>query len=327
MKDNIKVSVIVPMFNVENYIKRCAISIFEQTIDNFEIIFVNDASSDSTLDILNTLIQQYKNKKIQIKVINNDSNKGLSYTRKIGFSLAKGEFISTIDSDDYIDRNMLETMYLKANANNADIVVCDFSIEYQNSKTLFIDSIPSTNDQLIKALLEKKISSSICNKLIRKKIIDNILIDMNTELSYMEDNYFMLRVFSLNPIIVKVNLALYHYIQYNSNSLTKTRTSLHFKDMIKYWQLVDEFMIITNQNEKFKNTIAIQKIKSKAQLLTEIDSISIRKENAKVFSTFELQYLKNLKKGEKLILILTRFNFNYLAHLLHKFLIWKNIKQ
>lgn len=326
MCDCIKISVIVPMFNVEQYIQKCAIGLLEQTIDDIEIIFVDDACTDNTLEVLNSVIQQYKHSNKSIKIISNDYNKGLSFTRKNGFSMAKGEFISTVDSDDYVDKNMLETMYLKAKSSQADVVVCDISFEYEKYNTIYKDTIPATYDEIIESLLEKKISSSICNKLIRISFINNILVDMNTDLSYMEDNYFMLRVYALKPKIEKVNFAFYHYIQYNSIALTKNRTQLHFNDLIKYWQLVDDFLFQTNQSEKYKHIVEKQKIKSKAKILTEVNSISLRKQNAQLFSSFELKYLNELKTGEKLILLSTRFNLNFIAQVLHKLIRWKNLK-
>src|SRR5690554_2984658 len=103
-------SVIVPIYNVEKQIKRCSISLFEQSFQNMEYIFVNDCSSDKSMEILNEVIDTYPEKKKQIVIINHDTNKGLSAARSSGIQLAKGEYIAHCDSDDWIDTDMYELM-------------------------------------------------------------------------------------------------------------------------------------------------------------------------------------------------------------------------
>ena len=106
--ENIKVSVIVPVYNVEKYLHRCLDSIINQTLKEIEIICVNDCSTDSSLNIL----EDYKDKEDRIIIINHQKNLRLAAARNSGMKVAKGEYISFIDSDDYIENNFSNQSYI-----------------------------------------------------------------------------------------------------------------------------------------------------------------------------------------------------------------------
>lgn len=112
-----KVSVIVPVYNVEKYLERCIESLINQTFDDIEIIALNNGSTDKSLDILN----YYAHKDKRIRVINN-KNIGVSKSRNIGIEEAKGEYIVFVDSDDWIDSNMIYILYDTISDNNCDLV-------------------------------------------------------------------------------------------------------------------------------------------------------------------------------------------------------------
>lgn len=116
-----KVSIIIPVYNVEEYLDECILSAINQTLDDIEIIAIDDKSTDSSLDILN----EYKEKYDFVKVISNERNMGVSITRNIGIHHAKGEYIYFLDSDDYIDLEAMEVCYKKAKENNLDIITFD----------------------------------------------------------------------------------------------------------------------------------------------------------------------------------------------------------
>lgn len=121
----IKISVIVPVYNCEKYIKKCLDSLVNQTLKDIEIIIINDYSTDNTHEIINEYLKKYK----KIKYINNDKNIGQGESRNKGIAIAKGTYISFVDGDDYIDVPMLEKLYNKAIENDFDIVCTDGLIE------------------------------------------------------------------------------------------------------------------------------------------------------------------------------------------------------
>ena len=125
-----KVSVIVPFYNVEKYIDRCLNSLVNQTLEDIEIIIVNDGSKDNSETIAKEYSSKYKDKIIYLE----KENGGLSDARNYAIPYATGEYIAFLDSDDYVEVNMYEQMYEKAKKENADIVECDFLWEYPNEK-------------------------------------------------------------------------------------------------------------------------------------------------------------------------------------------------
>lgn len=120
MENNIKVSVIIPVYNVENYLKKCLDSVINQTLKNIEIICINDGSTDNSLKIL----EEYSKKDNRIIVLNQE-NQGQSIARNNGLKIAKGEFIGFVDSDDYISLNFYEKLYNSAKKYNSQIAVAD----------------------------------------------------------------------------------------------------------------------------------------------------------------------------------------------------------
>lgn len=155
-----KVSVIVPIYNVEKYIKKCLNSLVNQTLQEIQIILVNDGSKDKSGEIAKEYAQMYKNKILYLE----KENGGLSDARNYGIPYAEGEYIAFIDSDDYIDENAYEEMYDKAKKENSDYVECDFIWEYPNKNK--IDRYKEYTD--LKEMF-KNVRVVAWNKLIKKR--------------------------------------------------------------------------------------------------------------------------------------------------------------
>ena len=121
-----KVSVIIPVYNVASYIERCARSLFGQTLREMEFIFVDDSSPDRSIQIVREVLKEFPHRVHQVKFLRNEQNKGLPAARINGLRVATGEYVYRCDSDDYLEPDVLETMYRAAKANDADIVWCDW---------------------------------------------------------------------------------------------------------------------------------------------------------------------------------------------------------
>ncbi len=121
-----KISVIIPVYGVEKYIERCSRSLFEQSLNEIEFIFVNDSTQDNSMSILNEVLAQYPQRKNQVKIIKHEQNKGLPQARKTGVLMASGEYIAHCDSDDWLEKDMYEVMYNEAKILDYDIVTCDY---------------------------------------------------------------------------------------------------------------------------------------------------------------------------------------------------------
>ena len=129
ISDNELISIVVPVYNVEKYLKRCLDSLVNQTYKNIEIILVNDGSTDSSLEIC----KGYAKKDSRVKIISK-KNEGLGYTRNEGINIAKGIYIAFIDSDDYVDENFYEKLYVSAKKYNSDMVYASFKSVDKNNK-------------------------------------------------------------------------------------------------------------------------------------------------------------------------------------------------
>ena len=215
-----KISVIVPIYNSEKYLKKCIDSILNQTLEDIEVILINDGSKDNSHLICLEYQEKFKEK---IKYINND-NMGCSATRNLGIKEARAEYITFIDSDDYIEKDMCKDMYNLMIEEKSDIVIT--GIRYvKNGKTIkkkFLKS--SINENNI--FDEKNLIVHVCNKLFKRKIIIDKSIYFIENSHYEEDTVFSF-IYSLNvKKIGIVNKLNYNYILHNNNSVFNLKKRL-----------------------------------------------------------------------------------------------------
>lgn len=198
-----KVSVIVPVYNVEKYIKKCLDSLVNQTLNGVEIIVVNDGSPDNSQKIIDEYTKKYKNVKSYIK-----ENGGLSDARNYGIKKATGKYISFVDSDDYIRNDMLEKMYNYAIKEDLDVVVCDSINVYDNGSEILIKSNNNYSDNDVRNYI---ISPPMaCTRLFKKIIFDKIQFKKNI---YYEDLEMTPKVVNITDKIGFVSEGLYYYVQ------------------------------------------------------------------------------------------------------------------
>lgn len=216
------ISVICPVYMAEKYLPRCIESVIRQTLDNWELILVDDGSPDKSGE----LCDKYSELDKRIKVIHK-SNSGVGNSRQAGLDASSAECVIHIDPDDWMDFNMLETMYIKMIEDNADMVICDLFYEYRTN-TVVSSQVPTNikdNLLIIDDILNHVIHGSCCNKLIRKSTIREYDVHFFEGLNYCEDVIFNVQLLK-HPIKVScMGVALYHYDQHsNVNSQTRTRS-------------------------------------------------------------------------------------------------------
>lgn len=197
-----KVSVIVPVYNVEKYITRCLTSLINQTLDDLEIILVNDGSTDNSAEI----IREYKRQHDNIILVEKE-NGGLSSARNFGLVYATGEYIAFLDSDDYVDRTTYQRMYEKAKATNSDYVECNFYWKYDDYQKPDIGEKYKNKNEMF-----EKGRVVAWNKLIRRSIIINNNLRFPVGL-YYEDVEFFYKLISLINSFEFVEEPLIYYVQ------------------------------------------------------------------------------------------------------------------
>lgn len=186
-----KVSVIIPVYNVANYIERCARSLLEQTLNDMEFIFVDDASPDDSIQILEDVISHYPERRSQVHIIRHSSNLGQGTARNNGFRISKGDFIAYCDSDDYVDPNMYKLLYDKAIYEMADVVYCDFFMAYSSYNEYY----NTLNEHKEKNTFLKQFLSQgwsiLWNMLINRELLLAHNLRSPEGLTYCEDFWFI----------------------------------------------------------------------------------------------------------------------------------------
>ena len=242
-----KVSVIVPIYRVEKYIERCVESLFKQTLDDIEFIFVNDCTPDNSMDILNQLIKKYQSilakKKYVIRIEQMLSNSGLAAVRKHGIQLATGDYIINCDSDDWTDIHMYEKMYNHAVYNDSDLVICDYIISDGNKDTEEIINRNIT-DLSKEVLFKKCLISSTMNPVWTSMAKRNLFKEMIYPLGDMsEDKIIMTQLIWHAKKVSYLPVALYYYFMSN-NSIVRTINK--DANIRKFRQLMDNKSVLLN---------------------------------------------------------------------------------
>ena len=237
-----KVSVIVPVYNVEEYLERCLDSLVNQTLKDIEIIIVNDGSTDGSKEIIQKYLNKYKN-----IVYLEKENGGLSSARNYGIPYAKGEYIGFVDSDDYVEITMYEKMYNKAVEEKSDMVECDFIWEYPNKKIEDIGKIYSGKKE---AIVEARVVA--WNKIIKKDIIEKTKITFPEGLRYEDIEFF----YKIVPYLDKISFVketLVHYIQRES-SIANTQNE-RTGEIFKIWENVLNYYIENNIFNEYRKEL------------------------------------------------------------------------
>lgn len=248
----IKVSIIVPIYNVEKYLSKCIESICNQTLEEIEIILVNDGSTDKSLEI----IEEYKKNDSRIRVIN-QKNKGVSIARNNGLKIAKGEYIAFVDPDDWIDKNMYEVLYLESKS-EYDVVLCDHTIKDKNRSILKKYEINNNTvlyrkeiiNEIVPQFIEGVISTTCWDKIYKRAFLEKNKLEFK-DIRRIEDLYFFMDILNSINTLVYVPKSFYNY-RIVDNSLSR-RYYENYIDIILELHINKLLFInkINYDNEKF----------------------------------------------------------------------------
>ena len=258
---NTKVSIIVPVYNVEKYIEKCAISLLEQSYSNIEYIFIDDASSDNSLNILKSIVEKYPQR--QTTILENRHNLGSSATRNMAIDKATGEYITFCDSDDWVELNAIEEMLTEMIEQDADIVVTPFYTNtFQKEKILHfnVSDIADLNNIPLNFL-----HFSLCNKLIKTSLIkDNKSVP---QIDCWEDLSVISRIYAMSPKVILLNKPFYHYRKYEYHSLTSNSHEQQLNDRLKYAEFLEKWFTEHNLHIKYAQFLNHLKFTAKIKML------------------------------------------------------------
>ena len=248
---SIKVSIIVPIYNSKRYLHRCLNSLVDQSLEEIEIILINDCSKDESLNIMKEYKEKYPNKIILIDL---KENKGPGGARNEGMNIAKGEYIGFVDSDDYVEKEMFEELYKLARLEDYDMVDCGFNNRHAEKIAL------STTENTWGELDRKKrghliaYSGFVWSKIIKRNILIDNNIKFRENVTFEDVDFLPIVMLHLKKVYAS-DLVLYYY-ENNFKSLSNSSSSdIHINDRMKTLRnLVQKFKDL-NAYEDYKDEI------------------------------------------------------------------------
>jgi len=309
---NTKISIFIPIYNKEDYIYRCIKSIQAQTLNDIDIIAVNDYSDDNSLKILNELAKNDN----RIKVINNDKNHGLLYSRAMGILGSSGEYLMNLDSDDELKNyNSLKNLYYKAKRYNLDIINFKILDKKQNKNINNCNKINLILKQpeLFYSIFNKNNEIkdyNICNKLIKRETFIKAYEAFKKEIynwkwNYYEDDIWNILVNKYANSKLCVNRVIYIY-NYNNESLMNNKIRLIEIQNLLYRHEMYKKIFSTKENEKYliaENLFLFNRLKLQINELILLNSHNLNKQIINIFRYF----LKNYKCSTELRNNITNF--------------------
>ena len=261
-----KVSILVPIYNVEPYIERCARSLFEQTFTDIEYIFVDDCSPDRSISILENVIREYSGIH-NVRIIKHFQNQGLAAARNTAIKNSTGTYLLHVDSDDYLEKDAIQILYEKAVAANADMVICDYKLISMNKIRILYSNYNEHVSEYTKMLLMRKTVVNIIGKLIRRDLIIKNNLFAIAGLNQGEDYLVTPRIAYYSSIIQKVNFPLYNYEKNNSFSYTANVNRNAVENIIEVEKILVDFFSEIKDASVYKDALDLSKLYNKITLL------------------------------------------------------------
>ncbi|MBR3116900.1 MAG: glycosyltransferase family 2 protein [Bacilli bacterium] len=288
-----KISIIIPVYNVEKYLKKCLDSVLNQTYKNFEVICINDGSTDNSLNILS----KYAKKDKRIKYFSR-SNKGLLYTRLDGIKKSNGKYIIFLDSDDWIDKDYVEVLYKNITIDKMDLTRCNMRI-VKNEKEIIkykkdFDNSEININTLYKEICRNYKYNNAVRQIFRRASIINDINNINTKIALGEDLEFNLNLYKNINRIRTIDYYGYNY-RYNQNSITKNikieRLLKNIQDTIDVYYDLVIFTQKNNENDYQVSLVRmIELVVNHFIRLSFADAI-----NFKTYKNYINQYMDNKK--------------------------------
>ena len=273
--NTVKVSILVPFYNVEKYVGRCVESLFTQTYPNIEYVFVNDKTPDKSLDIINEYIDKYKVRN-KCRIIQHEENKGICTSRNDCLDNATGDYVLFIDSDDYIDKDMVELLVEAARKEDADISGCGYTEEYDDRSVEFPQKYTNNYNEMLRAITVLTIKGVMWKLLIRRSIIEDNHVRFMPEKNMVDDYLFCCQVFFYARRFAGVDRCMYHYIQFNPNNYSH-RTFYNINHQAEAIKEAEKFYREKGVYDIVKNELYQRKFVSKLPLLLDKNCLDVGK--------------------------------------------------
>ena len=258
------ISILVPIYNVEKYIERCARSLFEQTYRDIEYIFVDDCTPDNSIEILKIIIQDYPHRKEHIRIISHEKNRGLAAARNTGVHNCQTDFLMHVDSDDYLEKNAVELLVNKQKATNADIVSGCALKETTEGQQLIREPDYKDKEEMLMKVLSCNYDHYIWRRFIRLSLYKDYQISCEEGVNFGEDLQVLPKLVYYAKKVVKIDDVIYYYCLNEDSYMSQKKQffkRINADQDIRSIEIIDDFL--KNKDAKYNATIQ----KSKAAIL------------------------------------------------------------
>ena len=301
--NNPKVSIVVPIYNVGLYIGKCAESLFRQTYDNIEYVFVDDCTPDNSIIVLKKILDLFPQRKTQTRIICHDSNKGLSCARETGIQNSTGDFIIHVDGDDFVDEEMVELCIRKTLQDSSDIVIFGTKQEYKDKSCDDYRACEELSiESYLSQMIQQNIPSNIWGKMYKLSLYKDNDIHCIPHIGYGEDFAVLPKLLGKAKKVSFLKKTLYHYVHYNTMSFTNS-----FK-----WKNLNELMIVERglrgyfrNNPKMSSDLDISHLKWTAWALRNVCVAGLNIDDALKMLNYpkvNVRDLKGFSANHKIIL-------------------------
>lgn len=268
-----KVSFVVAMYGVEDYIEECVRSLYGQTLEDIEIVLVDDCSPDKSIEIALRALEDYPQRKGQVKVVRHERNQGQQAGRKSGVAVATGEYVIYIDGDDWVETCMAEKMHDKAVGEDADIVLCGFWWYGKNDRRY---CMPVTSESLgdTEAMKDATLGRvgwpNVWCRMIRREILASEKM-VWPKATHSEDVVITTVATYYSRTIAFVDEPLYHY-RYNGHSITNVRSESNrvkkYRNYVENNEQLADFYERNGLSEKYPQAMVVNKSYARNELLS-----------------------------------------------------------
>ena len=316
--ESIKVSILVPFYKVEKYVGRCVESLFTQTYQNIEYVFVNDCTPDKSMEVINEYIRRCHVEE-KCKMIVHNKNQGISASRNDCLDNMSGDYFLFIDSDDYIDNDMVELLVEAALKENADISGCGYIEEYADHSVEHPQKYTNDHDEMMRAITLLTIKGVMWKLLVRSSIVTEHRDEVRfiPDRNMVDDYLFCCQIFYYAHRFAGVERCMYHWIQYNPNNYTHT-TIFAVESQAAAIRKTEEFYREKGVYPIVEKALFKRKFVSKIPLLLDKKCLDVKRWRILFPESNNVWREMHFTKGNKILFLLAQSPLYWVIYILKR---------
>ncbi len=313
------VSILVPVYGVEKFIEKCAVSLFEQTYPEIEYVFVDDCTPDDSIKVLRGIIEKYPLRKQNVHIVEHRNNRGLAAARNTAIDFAHGKYIMHVDSDDYLDLKTVEKAVYEIKKDNSDAVMFGMNHVFKNKSIVQHISIPVGITEYVNKLIRRECVVCICGALFCRSLYLDHGVKAVEGLNMGEDYATKPRLMYYAKKVSYIDEPLYNYVHYNTGSYTGEFSVKSMNNQIESIRVLSDFFGKVSDCNLFSDSLKKASLQIKAELLIswglhagKIEEWHIIRDLYKEYSYADLPF------KYKMALVLSKYNLPMLIRLYSK---------